>query len=65
LLNKIDLLQFVAFDVERFVEHVRRVNAVAPVLSLSALTGEGIDAWYQWLREGTADADTAAAAAVR
>ena len=54
VLNKIDLLRHVPFDISRFVEHVHRPNASAPVLALSALTGEGMSFWYQWLRSRTA-----------
>jgi hydrogenase nickel incorporation protein HypB len=49
LLNKIDLLPHLEFDVERCVEYARRVNPRIRVLQLSATTGEGMNAWYQWL----------------
>jgi len=51
LLNKVDLLPYVPFAIERFVEHVHRLNASATVLAVSALTGEGMPFWYGWLRE--------------
>ena len=50
LLNKIDLLPHVPFDPGHFAESVSRVNPGAPVLGLSALSGEGMAAWYVWLR---------------
>jgi len=50
LLNKIDLLPHLDFDVERCVEYARRVNPGIRVLKVSARTGEGMDRWYHWLR---------------
>lgn len=49
LLNKIDLLPFVSFDVGRFRDVVSELNPVAPVFQLSATTGEGLTAWTDWL----------------
>ena len=50
LLNKIDLLPYVAFDVEKCIQYARRVNPGIKVLQVSATTGEGMASWYQWLR---------------
>ncbi|WP_369792786.1 hydrogenase nickel incorporation protein HypB [Thiomonas sp. FB-Cd] len=50
LINKIDLLPHVDFSVERCVEYARRVNPGVQILLLSARTGEGMEAWYEWLR---------------
>jgi hydrogenase nickel incorporation protein HypB len=49
VLNKTDLLPHVEFDVDRCIEHARRVNPDIEVLQLSARTGEGLDAWLDWL----------------
>jgi hydrogenase nickel incorporation protein HypB len=49
ILNKIDLLPHVQFNVERCIELARRVNPGIEVLKLSATTGEGMDAWLNWL----------------
>jgi len=49
LVNKIDLLPYVDFDVERCIEYARRVNPGIEVLRLSARTGEGMDGWIGWL----------------
>jgi hydrogenase nickel incorporation protein HypB len=49
LLNKIDLLPHLNFDVERCIGYARQVNPRIQVLQVSATTGEGMDAWYQWL----------------
>ncbi len=49
VLNKIDLLPHVRFDVARCKEYARRVNPGIEILELSATTGEGMDAWLDWL----------------
>jgi len=50
LLNKIDLLPYLEFDVEKCIEYARRVNPDIQVLQVSATTGEGMDTWYQWVQ---------------
>lgn len=50
LLNKIDLLPYLDFDVNKCVEYARRVNPDIQILQLSATTGEGMSQWYQWIR---------------
>ena len=50
LLTKIDLLPHLDFSVELFTQHLRRVNPSAPLLMLSAKTGEGLPAWLDFLR---------------
>jgi hydrogenase nickel incorporation protein HypB len=57
LLNKIDLLPHVTFDVGRFLGYVREVNRELFTLQISATRGDGLDEWYAWLR---AQAETAA-----
>ena len=49
LLNKIDLLPYVNFDVADFLDGARRANPGVEVLRLSATTGDGIADWYGWL----------------
>jgi hydrogenase nickel incorporation protein HypB len=49
LVNKIDLLPYVDFDLEACRAHAFRVNPRAELLPLSATTGENVDAWYAWL----------------
>lgn len=49
LLNKIDLLPYLNFDVEKCIEYAKRVNPKIKVLQVSASTGEGMDRWYQWI----------------
>ncbi len=50
LLNKIDLVPHLDADVDTYVARVREVNPTAVVLPVSARTGEGMDAWFDWLR---------------
>jgi len=50
LINKIDLLPHVDFDLARVSANAREVNPDMSVLRLSARTGEGIEQWYDWLR---------------
>lgn len=52
LLNKTDLLPYVEFDVARCLEYALRVNPALQILQLSAQTGEGIDDWLNWVRQG-------------
>jgi len=54
LINKIDLLPYVAFDVERAVAHARRVNPALQVIRVSATSGEGFGEWTAWLENGLA-----------
>jgi len=49
LLNKVDLLPHTDFDVEACKEYARRVNPGIIIFEVSAKSGEGMEAWYQWL----------------
>lgn len=49
VLNKIDLLPHVDFDVAKCIAYARRVNPGIAVLQLSATRGDGMDAWLDWL----------------
>ena len=51
ILNKIDLLPHVQFNVERCLELARHVNPHLRVFKLSATRGDGLTEWYDWLRE--------------
>jgi len=68
VVNKIDLLPHLDFDVERCIENARRVNPSIDVVRVSARTGEGMDAWLDWLLApfaSPADADAAELARLR
>jgi hydrogenase nickel incorporation protein HypB len=49
LINKIDLLPYVDFDLDVCAANARSVNPRVEVLPVSAMTGEGIEPWYQWI----------------
>jgi len=50
ILNKIDLLPYVDFDVERCLAYARQVNPGLRIFQLSATKGTGLADWYGWLR---------------
>ncbi|OIP82476.1 MAG: hydrogenase accessory protein HypB [Rhodobacterales bacterium CG2_30_65_12] len=49
LINKADLLPYVPFDVAQCIAYARQVNPQIGVLTVSALTGEGLEGWYRWI----------------
>jgi len=49
IINKIDLLPYVDFDMAKFKEYALEVNPHLEIIELSARTGEGMDQWIQWL----------------
>ena len=57
VINKIDLLPYVDFDLDRCAGYARSVNSGVNILPLSATTGEGVSAWYDWITS-QADAST-------
>ncbi|MBD5801520.1 Hydrogenase isoenzymes nickel incorporation protein HypB [Azoarcus sp. Aa7] len=65
LLNKVDLLPHLTFDVERAIGYARRVNPAIEVIRTSSTSGEGIDEWLAWLERGMAKARGARAAAMQ
>lgn len=50
LVNKIDLLPYVDFDLDRCREYARRINPRAELVPLSVTGGDGLSRWYEWLR---------------
>ena len=55
LINKIDVLPYFDFDIEKCREYVRRLNPNMAIFPISSRTGEGMDAWFDWLRQQTKD----------
>ena len=51
LVNKIDLLPYVNCSVEKIREEALKVNPGLTIFDISCKTGEGLVAWYDWLRE--------------
>ncbi len=59
LVNKVDLLPYVQFDVDAAIEYARRIRPGLEVICVSASTGEGFAAWLAWLERGVATARAA------
>lgn len=51
LINKIDLLPYVDCSVEKIKEETLKINPGMTIFEISCKTGEGLDAWYNWVRE--------------
>lgn len=49
IVNKIDLLPHLRFDMDTFRTNLEKINPHAKVFELSAETGEGLEAWVEWL----------------
>ena len=60
VLNKIDLLPHLDFDMDRFLGYLEQVNPGVRHMQVSARTGEGVDAFRTWLAEVPARAKAAA-----
>jgi hydrogenase nickel incorporation protein HypB len=50
LINKIDLLPYLKFDVDAFTKTIKGINQKVQVFPLSCTTSEGVDKWVEWLR---------------
>ena len=55
LVNKVDVLPYFDFDMEKCEEYVHMRNPEAKVIPICAKTGEGMEAWADWLREQVDD----------
>lgn len=53
IINKIDLLPYLKFDVEKLKSYALQVNHHLKFFEVSATTGEGMESWYQWLKGNT------------
>lgn len=51
LINKVDVLPYFDFDLEKCKEYVKRLNPNIQIIPISSKTGEGMDKWFDWLRE--------------
>jgi len=49
IINKIDLLPYVDFDLDLCTKNARSVNPGLSTIPVSATTGAGLDQWYAWL----------------
>lgn len=52
ILNKCDLMPYLAYDLELAINYAHRVNPTLQVIQLSATTGEGMPAWLAWIEAG-------------
>lgn len=50
LLNKIDLLPYIDFNVDEAINDLKGINPNSKLISVSARSGEGINEWFDWLR---------------
>ena len=55
LINKTDVLPYFDFDMDKVVEYAHRRNPKLEIFPVSAKTGEGMDAWCDWLRKQVKD----------
>lgn len=55
LINKTDVLPYFDFDMDKVVEYAHRRNPRLEIFPVSAKTGEGMDAWCDWLRKQVKD----------
>lgn len=56
LLNKVDLLPYLNFNVPLCIEYARRINPYIRVILTSAVSGEGMDEWREWIAAGMKEA---------
>lgn len=54
IINKIDVLPYFDFDMDKVVEYAKMRNPRLEIFPISAKTGEGVDAWCNWLRQNVA-----------
>ena len=55
LINKIDVLPYFDFDMEKVTQYAKMRNPNIQIIPICARTGEGIDAWADWLRQQVRD----------
>ncbi len=58
LLNKIDLLPYLDFDMERFRRDALKVNPKLEIMAVSCKSGEGLDNWFRWIEQRACRADS-------
>lgn len=51
VMNKTDLLPYVEFDMDRAKMFARKLNSDLQIFDVSCRTNDGLDAWYEWLRQ--------------
>lgn len=51
VINKIDLLPYLDFDIEKLKDYAKQVNHHLEFVEVSVKSGEGMDKWYDWLKK--------------
>lgn len=51
LINKMDLMPYLNFDLARALEYVKQVNPGIEILQVSATSEEGLEPWFDWLKQ--------------
>jgi hydrogenase nickel incorporation protein HypB len=51
LITKVDLAPYLDIDLERLVNNVRQMNPACTIIPLSAKTGDGLEAWFTWVKQ--------------
>ena len=55
VINKTDLLPYVPFDMDKAIENAKKINPKLQFFQVSCTTGEGLEAWYGWLKQCAAE----------
>lgn len=50
VINKIDLLPYVPFDIEKVKANAKKINPKLEIIELSCTSGQGLNKWYEWLK---------------
>ena len=53
VLNKVDLIPYLKFDMELLLENIRRVNSRLRIVSIAATVANNLDPWIKWLEMKT------------
>jgi len=56
LVTKTDLLPHLPVDLDRLIGHAQRLKPSLAVIALSAVSGEGLEDWFNWIEDGLAEA---------
>jgi hydrogenase nickel incorporation protein HypB len=58
IINKIDLLPYVPFDMEKVKSNAKKVNHHLEIIEVSCISGEGLPLWYNWLKSKVLQPET-------
>lgn len=57
VLTKVDLLPHLPFRLGQCIDYIRQINGTAPIFQVSAMKGDGMDTWMDWLEEQHRDVE--------